>query len=236
MSSKKLFLIPSPIADNGLDTIPAATLKIIHELSAFITEKAKTTRRFISKTRPPYKIADLDILELNKHDSVETALEVSTFLGTHDRIGLLSEAGSPCIADPGSAIVRQARERGFDIIPLTGPNSIILALMASGLNGQAFRFHGYLPVKSPALENYIKKMASSAFTDDVTQIWIETPYRNLSMLQNLVKTIEGHLYLGLAFDLSGENESIRVHTIEYWKTNIDKIEIPKLPCIFLIGK
>jgi 16S rRNA (cytidine1402-2'-O)-methyltransferase len=149
--------------------------------------------------------------------------------------GLLSEAGLPCIADPGHQVVDHARAQGYDIVPLTGPSSIFMALMASGLNGQEFTFHGYLPIKEPALTKKLKYIQDQVTKTGYTQLFIETPYRNIKLYEKMLSTLQDQTKLCIAQDISSAEEWIDTKSVKAWKTQA-KVDLKKAPCIFLIGK
>lgn len=230
-----LYIIPLPIVENDLRLIPVEVISKIHNINYFIVEKARTARRFIKSTGFEGKIEDLTFIELDKHNPenidksiLKPAIDVKS-------IGLMSEAGMPCIADPGSVIVSMAHEMGIKVVPLSGPSSIFLALAASGLNGQNFHFHGYLPVKNEALLTKLKSIEKSVFSENKTNIFIETPYRNTAMMQNLLANLNQDLKLCIAANITGENELISTKKIKDWKKGILP-DINKQNCVFLIGK
>jgi len=229
----KLFLIPTPLGENAVHTIPPYVIEILHRLDYFIAERAKTARHFIKTTQPTKAFADLHFSELNKRTQPE---ELLTFLSPAENgndIGLLSEAGCPGVADPGATIVKMAHEKGIEVIPLVGPSSILLALMASGMNGQSFSFHGYLSPKKPALARDLKRLEQMAHRHKQTQIFIETPYRNLGMIEEALKTLSPKTQFCVAADLSLDTEFIFSKKVKDWK----KSELPDLhkrPAIFLI--
>ena len=229
----KLYLIPTPLGENAVHTIPSYVIEILHRLDFFIAERAKTARHFIKTTQPKKAFADLHFSELNKRTRPE---ELSTFLSPTENgndIGLLSEAGCPGVADPGAEIVRMAHEKGIEVIPLVGPSSILLALMASGMNGQSFSFHGYLSPKKPELARDLKRLEQMAQRHKQTQIFIETPYRNIGMIEEALKTLSPKTQFCVAADISLETEFIFSKKIKDWK----KSELPDLhkrPAIFLM--
>ena len=227
-----LYIIPTVISHGEVDHIPPIIRKVIADLDVFIVEKLRTARRYLRSLDREFPIDDTDFIELDKHDSTQHVSQIELIFDSGRSVGLMSESGTPCIADPGSAIVHLARNNGYRIQPLTGPSSIILALMASGLNGQNFVFHGYLPVKEAALARKLREIAVVAQNTGQTQIFIETPYRNEKLVQQIKKNVGGDLYLCVAIDLTGENQSITVAPIN--KLTLNKIE--KLPAIFLIGQ
>jgi len=229
----KLYLIPTPLGDNAVHTIPPYVIEILHQLDFFIAERAKTARHFIKTTQPTKAFADLHFSELNKRTLPE---ELSTFLSPAENgndIGLLSEAGCPGVADPGAEIVKMAHQKGIEVVPLVGPSSILLALMASGMNGQSFSFHGYLSPKKPELARDLKRLEQMAQRHKQTQIFIETPYRNMSMIEEALKTLSPKTQFCVAADISLESEFIFSKKIKDWH----KTELPNLhkrPAIFLI--
>lgn len=230
-----LYIIPLPIVENDLRLIPVEVINKIHNINYFIVEKARTARRFIKSTGFEGKIEDLTFIELDKHNPENIDKSILKPSIDVKSIGLMSEAGMPCIADPGSVIVSMAHEMGIKVVPLSGPSSIFLALAASGLNGQNFHFHGYLPVKNEALLTKLKSIEKSVFSENKTNIFIETPYRNTAMMQNLLANLNQDLKLCIAANISGENELISTKKIKDWKKGILP-DINKQNCVFLIGK
>lgn len=236
MSKKgKLYLIPTPLGEEGEHVVPTYAINILHQLDIFIAERAKTARRFIKSTQPKRPISELQFQELNKYTTPE---ERQTYLDEAEKgrdIGLLSEAGCPGVADPGAVIVRMAHQKGIEVIPLVGPSSILLALMASGMNGQNFSFQGYLPPKTPALIKELKRLEQLALKWDQTQLFIETPYRNNNLVEQALKVLSPQTRFGIAADLTLPTQFILTHNIQTWR----KIKAPNLhkrPAIFLIGK
>lgn len=230
----KLFLIPTTLG--SFDTIPKVipqyNLQIIRSLDVFIVEQLRTARRFLKKAEHPTPIDDMQFYELNKYTDEQ---EISDFLkpALNGRsIGLLSEAGTPCIADPGAIIVSLAHRTGIQVVPLVGPNSIVLALMASGLNGQRFCFHGYLPVEGNQLAKKIRELDVNSRKMDQTEIFIETPYRNKQMLESLIKNGRPQSLLCIATDLSLESERIETNTLSAWKKKSP--DFHKKPSVFLL--
>jgi len=230
----KLYLIPSSLgAVSANNVIPAAIFKIISTIKYFIVEKPRTARRFLIELgiKPPFN--NLTFLTLDKHTSQD---ELSRFLDpvSEANIGLLSEAGVPCVADPGSEIVRLAHSKNIDVIPLVGPSSILLALMASGLNGQSFAFTGYLPIRRNDRINKIKQLEKRSFNENQTQIFIETPYRNNQLFADIISSCSPVTLLSIATNLTMPDEQIRTMTISEWKRlNVD---INKKPTVFILLK
>ena len=234
MDKGNLYLIPTPLGETSLETVlPVYNLQILHNIDTFIVEELRTARRYLRKAGYQRDFETVTFYLLNEHTPDDEATGMLEKLMTGNHIGLLSEAGLPCIADPGNIIVRLAHRKGIRVIPLTGPSSIMLALMASGLNGQNFIFHGYLPVKPNERTKSLRELEHGATRYNQTQIFIETPYRNLQMLESLVKTCHPSLVLCIAVDLTQPTEWIRSMTISEWKKQ--KPELHKRPAVFLLG-
>jgi 16S rRNA (cytidine1402-2'-O)-methyltransferase len=230
-----LYLIPLPISENDLKCIPDEVIRTIHSLSYFIVEKSRTARRFIKSTGFQGRIEDLNFSELDKHDPAKIDRSILKPAIEGNPMGLMSEAGMPCIADPGSKIVSLAHQMGIKVVPLPGPSSIFLALAASGLNGQNFSFEGYLPVKEPQLSNKLHLIEKSIISHNRTHIFIETPYRNKQLLDKLLNSMTDKIRLCIAADISSENEIILTKEIEKWKKS-GAPELHKINCVFLLGK
>lgn len=232
---KTLYLIPIPLHEEGLHSLPQHTLDRIHSLEAFIVEKAKTCRRFVSKTKHPRVIQELTFVEMDKHEPSNNLHIIKDIFAQFDQVGLMSEAGCPGVADPGSLFVKQAHEQGIQVLPLTGPSSILLALMASGMNGQNFHFQGYVSPKKEQLRKDLLALEKASKHQGSTQIFIETPYRNRAMIEMLLSSLHPDTRLCIAANITGPTEFIQTHTIRQWK-QIDIPDLHKIPCIFLIGK
>ena len=234
MSKKgKLYLIPTPLGEDGDHVLPQYVKDIIHQLDLFIAEKAKTARRYIKTTGHPKPISELVFSELNKRIDYS---EWSQYLKPAEAgtdIGLLSEAGCPGVADPGAEIVKLAHEKGIEVIPLVGPSSLLLALMGSGLNGQSFAFHGYLSPKKELIGKDLKKLEQAAQKGRQTQLFIETPYRNNQLVEQAFKTLSPKTRFCIAMDLTLPNEYIVTKTIAEWRKS--KLpELHKRPAVFLL--
>lgn len=231
-SKGKLYLIPSMLGENAQHTILPMTLEIVNEMDFFIVESAKSARRFLRSIGYTKSFDEMEFIELNEHNKdFDSAYFLNAILKGKNA-GLISDAGIPCVADPGNIVVRYAHQNNVDVIPLVGPSSIMLALMASGLNGQQFFFHGYIPVKEPERSKCIKSLDVKAH-EGVTQIFIETPYRNNRLIQELVQHCRGETLLTIACDLTLKTESIRTKKIDEWKKKIP--ELNKRPAVFLLG-
>lgn len=230
-----LYLIPTRLGDNPpLEVLPISIKRIIEELDHYIVENEKTARAFIKRVVSSKSQPDLIIKILNKYTSQE---DRNTFLNPCLEglsVGLLSEAGCPAIADPGSEIVRLAHQMGIRVVPMVGPSSIILALMSSGLNGQHFCFHGYLPIEKSERKVKIKLLERQSGEMSRCEIFIETPYRNTSIMDDLIKTLNPNTKLCVACDLTLPTEYIRTKTIHEWIGY--KEDFHKRPAIFLIQK
>jgi 16S rRNA (cytidine1402-2'-O)-methyltransferase len=228
-----LYLIPTPLGETTAEKVlPAEIIRVVRELRYFVVENTRTARRHLKKMVPEIVIDDLDFKELNEHTQqreLELLLEPLT-LG-HD-LGVLSEAGCPGVADPGADLVRLAHEKGFRVVPLVGPSSILLSLMASGLNGQNFAFIGYLPVKPAERMPAIREVERISGRDRRTQIFIEAPYRNTKLLEDLLSICNSQTRLCIAVDLTMESEFVVTKTIAEWKRSIP--DIGKRPAIFLL--
>jgi len=228
----KLYLIPNTLGESEINlVIPAFNLEIINTINHYIVEDVRTARRFLAKCRIKTKIDDLQFYLLNKHTKAE---EINNFLLPANQghsIGVISEAGCPAVADPGAEVVRLAHERNIEIIPLIGPSSILLALMASGLNGQRFTFNGYLPIKEDERNQQLKKDESKSKLEGTTQIYIETPYRNMHLLKSMIDCLSPNTRLCVATDLTLKTQQIKSTTIKNWKNTT--IDINKKPSIFL---
>lgn len=199
----------------------------------FIVEELKTARRFLRSVGYNRDFIQVNFYELNEHTDPKRIIDYLEPLLKGKNTGLLSEAGSPCVADPGSEFVNLAHQNKIPVIPLAGPNSIILALMASGLNGQNFIFHGYLPIDKTERKQVIRSMEKDSFTSRRTQLFIETPYRNLSLFESLLQNCSPDLRLCIACNINSTHEFIRTMTIREWK--IVKPDIHKKPAVFLFN-
>jgi|ERR1035437_8786274 16S rRNA (cytidine1402-2'-O)-methyltransferase len=230
-----LYLIPTSLGECSFDKIlPAQNTQIVTDLKHFVVEDVRTARRFLKKANPAIEINDLTFYVLNQHTTPE---ELSNFLSPmfagHD-LGVLSEAGCPAIADPGADVVAMAQKNNFTVVPLVGPSSILLSLMASGFNGQSFAFVGYLPIQPADRAKMLRKLENRAYTEDQSQIFIETPYRNMKMLEEILQVCQPNTRLCIAVDITLETEFIKTKTVKEWKTQLP--DLSKRPCIFLIYK
>jgi 16S rRNA (cytidine1402-2'-O)-methyltransferase len=231
----KLFLLPCPIAEENIESISNEVRNTISNTKYYIVENARTTRRFIKQLIPAMVISELTIFEMDKHAQNIAVKESMQPLEDGFDIGLISEAGNPCIADPGHLYVNYAHKNNIEVVPLAGPSSILLALIASGFSGQQFTFHGYLPNKRPELSSKLKQVENEMLKSGFTQIFMETPYRNEFMLETLCSTLNDKTLLCIAMNIGSNAASIKTMSIQKWKS-IDKTIYHKKPSIFLIGK
>jgi 16S rRNA (cytidine1402-2'-O)-methyltransferase len=231
----ELYLIPVTLGDSPVENvIPVGTLKILKQLEHFIVEDLRSARRYLRKAGFTASFDDIQFFLLNEHSKDTELEEMLAVLLQGKSMGILSEAGVPVVADPGKQIVELAHRHGIKVVPLSGPSSILMALMASGMNGQAFRFHGYLPVKNPARQNRLKQVEKAALDSGETQIFMETPYRNMSLLEDILKICREDTMLCLAVDISLESEYIKTKAVRDWKKNIPGLH--KRPAIFLLNR
>lgn len=235
-TDRVLYVIPCPISeDASISTLAPQTIQTIHLTHHFISERAKTARRFIKTTIPPYAIAEISVEEMDKHQDYKLPPPFFEWMKQGHTIGLLSEAGCPCIADPGFHVIQEARRNGYTIVPLVGPSSIFLALMASGLNGQQFTFHGYLSNDSGKVKSQIKQLEDQAKRKQYSQIFIETPYRNEKMMQMLLKQLQPSTQLHISVNLTAENQCSLTKSVKEWKSKPLNIQLHKSPAVFIVG-
>jgi len=231
----KLYLIPTTLGDsNPLDVLPITVKQTIDTIDTFIVENDKTARRFIKSISPEKSQPALTIFHLNKFTN---NIDLPSFLnpclqGTD--IGLLSEAGCPGVADPGADIIKLAHQKNIKVVPLVGPSSILMAIMSSGMNGQSFTFNGYLPIDKGERKNEIKRLERLSFEHNQSQIFIETPYRNNKMIEDLSNILEHNTDVCVACDITLKTEFIKTQSANAWKKN--KVDLHKRPTIFIIHK
>ncbi len=231
----KLYLIPTTLGDNApLEVLPISVKKTIENTNTFIVENEKTARRFIKKISPKKSQPDLQLFLINKFTQ---HIELPEFLEPCIKgidVGILSEAGCPGVADPGADVVRLAHEKDIQVVPLVGPSSILLAIMSSGLNGQRFTFNGYLPIDKGERKKEIKRLERLSFEDNQSQIFIETPYRNNKMLEDICATVAPHTSVCVACDITLPSEFIKTLPAKVWPQK--KVDLHKRPTIFIIHK
>lgn len=233
MNKGTLYLIPAPLSDCDLgDVLPSSIFRIADALKFFVVEDLRTSRRYLSSLKIRTAIDELTFFVLNEHTP---ATEIDAMLKPleqgHD-MGLLSDAGMPCIADPGEELVAAAHRKGIKVVPLVGPSSILLALTASGLCGERFTFAGYPPAKTPELSKKIKQFEQTSKREGSSVIFIETPYRSARLLETMAKICSPGTMICIACDLTSEREFILVKSAAEWCKRLP--EIPKSPCIFIL--
>lgn len=225
-----LYLIPAPLGEiTGETVFDGTAARIARCLRAFAVETPKTARAHLKSFAHPGPIAELKLIPMDDADAVARVLEL---LRSGEPVGVLSDAGCPCVADPGAPLVRAAHEAGFPVKPLVGPSSLLLALMASGMNGQRFRFLGYLPIPATERIGAIRELEAQSARDRETQIFIETPYRNDALLRSLLDTLRDDTWLCLATDLTLPDEFIRARRVAQWRSVLP--DLARRPSIFLL--
>lgn len=228
-----LFLIPVPLAENAATkSFTAYNIEVINSINTYIVENEKTARKFLKEAGIKIPQSELVIHDYGKHKRGNSLVPFFKELMTGKDVGLMSEAGCPGVADPGAEIVAEAHKRGIKVVPLSGPNSILLALMASGFNGQSFTFNGYIPIDKVERGKRIKELEQLAEKNRQTQIFIETPFRNNHLFDDILKNTAAQTLLCVACNLTAEDEFIKTQTIGQWKQ--EKIDLHKKPTIFLI--
>lgn len=229
-----LYLIPNTLGEcETSNVLPAINIDIIRKIKHFIVEDVRTARRFLKKVDSNINIDELQFYTLNKHTSPN---ELSSYLEPLEKgfdMGVISEAGCPAIADPGAEVVKMAQTKNLKVVPLVGPSSILLGLMASGFNGQSFAFVGYLPIQGNERTQRIKQLEKRAKTENQSQIFIETPYRNQKLLSEILSTCQGNTKLCIACDITLESEYIKTKSINEWKKSTLP-DLNKRPSIFIL--
>jgi 16S rRNA (cytidine1402-2'-O)-methyltransferase len=227
-----LYLIPVPIIEgDGATTTTPEVIAATRELQHYVVENARTARRFLRQWHPHLVLESIEMLEIHKHEGIDLG-KLRRWLREGKEVGLMSEAGCPAVADPGSEVVAAAHEVGAVVKPLTGPSSLMLALMASGLNGQNFAFWGYLPIKEPARGTRIKELEALSRKHSQTQIFIETPYRNDAMLADLLKHLTNATRVCIAQHITSAEEWIKTKTVGEWRKGLPALS--KVPAVFLM--
>ncbi|MDC0629049.1 SAM-dependent methyltransferase [Flavobacteriaceae bacterium] len=231
----KLYLIPTGLGDNApLEVLPISVKKIIEQIDTYIVENEKAARKFIKTISSGKSQASLNLFSLNKFTD---HLEIPSFLEeclAGNSIGLLSDAGCPGVADPGAEVVKIAHQKHIQVIPLVGPSSILLAMMSSGMNGQNFAFNGYLPIDKADRKSKLKQLEKRSFDEQQSQLFIETPYRNNSILEDLSTVLHPETRICVACDLTLPSEYIKTQTAKDWK--FSKMDFHKRPALFIIQK
>jgi len=230
----ELFLVPNLLSEGDWQQVlPARVFSVVTGTRYFIVENLRTTRRFLKQVNREINIDDLVFFELNKHTLHEDVAGYLKPLEEGHAMAVVSEAGCPGVADPGADVVKLAHQKGFRVVPLVGPSSVLLSLMASGMNGQNFAFNGYLPVNSQERSKAISLLEKKAISEKQTQIFIETPYRNNALIADILKTCSTSTLLCIAADITGKDEMISTKTVGHWKKSVP--DLNKQPVVYLIG-
>lgn len=232
-SKGTLYLLPIPIAEGQLNAIPEDVKQLSVRLKHLFVENIRTARRYLKQIDKSVNIDEIQFSEINHRNPADLSL-LAQWLEAGYEVGVMSEAGCPGVADPGSILAAKAQESGATVVPKVGPSSILLALMASGFNGQSFRFGGYLPIKNPMRQKAIRQMEDWSQQRDETQIFIETPYRNQQLIADLIQYCKGTTKLCIAANITAENELIKTLTLTQWKKHYQLLDLQKVPCIFLV--
>lgn len=233
MKEAALYLIPSTLGDTPVDRVlPPYNLRIISDLRHFIVENLRTARRFLKQCNPEIDIDSLTFYALNEHTDRHHISAYLKPIRQGESVGIISEAGCPAIADPGADVVAIAQSERIKVVPLVGPSSLLMAMMASGFNGQSFAFHGYLPIESGERIKMLKKLENRAYAENQTQLFIETPYRNQKLAEDILQHCKPQTPLCIAMNISCEDEYITTKPVKAWKGNLP--EMHKKPCVFLI--
>lgn len=228
-----LYLLPVLLGDTEVEKVlPSYNKSIIQALKHFIVEDIRSARRFLKKVDKDIDIDSMTFYPLNKHTSPNDIASYLKPLTEGFSMGVISEAGCPAVADPGADVVAIAQKMDKQVIPLIGPSSIILSVMGSGFNGQSFAFNGYLPIETVERAKKLKFLEQRAYSEQQTQIFIETPYRNNKMVEEILHTCKPQTRLCIAADITCDNEFIKTKTVKEWKGNVP--DLTKTPCIFLI--
>lgn len=227
-----VYMIPLPLSEGANQTLPAEVFSKTGALRHYFVENARTARRFLRSIHADLVLEEIEFSEISKHEGADVSL-FKKWINSGFQIGIMSEAGCPGIADPGSKLAGLAHSMGAKVVPLTGPSSIVLALMASGLNGQSFAFHGYLPLKEPARGRKIKEIEAISAKEDQTQVFIETPYRNNQMIADLIRHCHPRTRLCVAMGITSADEFIVTKPVSEWK-QMPRFE-KKEPAVFLIS-
>lgn len=231
--NQALYLIPNLLGETPVEQVlPAYNHDIIMGIRHFIVEDVRTARRFLKQVDRSIDIDQLTFYTLNKHTKPDEISGMLKPLEEGNPMGVISEAGCPAVADPGADVVAIAQRKGLQVVPLVGPSSIILAVMGSGFNGQSFAFNGYLPIEPDERIKTLKKLEQRAYTENQTQLFIETPYRNAKMMADILKACRPQTHLCIAAGLTTADEYIRTRTVKEWGGKLPNLD--KVPCIFLI--
>ena len=230
----QLYLIPTPISESGEWQLPKNVIDALLLCTTLVCERIRTTRRLIRKYYSQEAFDALQFIEMGKHNQHDYVQEALQALSNQAIVAVLSEAGMPCIADPGHELVLAAHKKGLTIHPFPGPCSFLMALMSSGLNGQAFTFHGYLPREQDELQSALHNLEKSVKRDGSSHVFMETPYRNQKLFESVIHSVSDHLLLHVSLDINGKNEQIKTTEISNWKKKPFKFK-EKYPAVFILG-
>lgn len=230
----KLYLFPVPLSDVGPEQVlPGSNLQLLLGIRYFVVENLRSARRFLKACHKSIIIDDLEFTELSEHTPPGEVDAMLAPMAHGHSIGVISEAGCPAVADPGADLVAAAQRRGYEVVPLVGPSSILMSLMGSGFNGQRFSFNGYLPIDARARAGKLKDMQQAIRRDHCTQIFIETPYRNNKLIEELCRVLPADMLLCVASDITGPRQRINTRRIDQWRRI--KPDYDKIPAIFLLN-
>ncbi len=233
MKNPALYLIPVTLGDTPVErVIPSFNTTVISGLKYFIVENVRSARRFLKKCNPDIDIDSLTFYELNKHTNPNQIADYLQPMKSGESMGVISEAGCPAVADPGADVVAIAQQKGYKVVPLVGPSSILMAVMASGFNGQSFAFHGYLPIDAGERAKKLKQLEARAYNEDQTQVFIETPFRNHKLAEDILQHCNPQTLLCIAMNISCEDESIVTRSVKAWKGKLP--DMHKKPTVFLV--
>ncbi|MBK5195018.1 MAG: SAM-dependent methyltransferase [Proteiniphilum sp.] len=235
MDNPALYLIPVTLGETPVEqVIPSYNTTVVSNLKYFIVENIRSARRFLKKSNPDIDIDSLTFYELNKHTDRNMIADYLLPMKRGESVGIISEAGCPAVADPGADVVTLAQQEGYRVVPLVGPSSMLMAIMASGFNGQSFAFHGYLPIDASDRAKKLKQLESRSYNEDQTQLFIETPYRNQKLADDILMHCKPQTLLCIAMNISCEDEFIVTRRVKAWKGKLP--DMHKKPCVFLIYK
>ncbi len=230
-----LYLIPVMLGETAAnEVLPASVLRAVSLIDDYVVENSKVARKFIKAIDPEKKQSILNLFELNKHTDEKEILSFMQPLLEGKNMGLMSDAGCPGVADPGAVIVSLAHQKGIKVVPLVGPSSILLSLMGSGMNGQSFTFNGYLPIDKSEKKSMLRNLEKWSFERNQSQLFIETPYRNNQLMEEMTQILHPNTLLCVACDLTLPTEIMLTKPISFWKKH--KIDLHKRPCIFIVHK
>ena len=233
MEYGKLYLIPSPLGDyDPAEVIPGPVLERLKDIRTFVVEETRTARRYLSRAGLKGHIQELEFHELNEHTNPAAVEQYTGLFRDGNDVGLISEAGLPAVADPGALLVALAHRHGIEVVPFTGPSSLMMALMSSGLNGQSFAFCGYLPAKTDERRERLRSIEKISGTHGQTQIFIETPYRNDALFADILSVCRGTTRVCVAYDITMPDARIRTMTVSQWRSV--GLTIGKRPCVFCL--